>query len=62
MYNRPGSQQDVDDCCIFGCGLVAEGCDADAAVYAFDPEGIFYGYGEAVEGAEGGAGASEVSV
>ena len=62
MYNRPRSQQDIDDSGIFGCGFVAEGSDADAAVYAFDPEGIFDGNGKAVERAEGGAGASEVGV
>ena len=38
MYNRPSSQQNVDDCRIFGYWLIAEGCDADAAVYVFDPE------------------------
>lgn len=57
-----GGEEEVDEGGVGGDGTVAEGGDAEGGIGARDVEGVFYRCGEAVEGTEGSACASEVGV
>ncbi len=55
-------EEEIDEGCVGGGWLECEGGDADCGVYAGDVEGIFYGDGEAMKGAQREGCADEVVV